>query len=834
MKRTSHHKHTALRSALAAIVLSLAVVTGAQAVGPPIKLVPTNHFGHQVNLTETNVKAGAALEDVCSIESKDECQPGTTSSTAGGFEFPLSVASAPDGNVYVADQGNARVQEFTAAGEFVLMFGREVNATTKGDICTVASKDVCKAGIGGLAAGQLDEPQSVTIDPASGDVYVAEYIALGAAGGGYIGERVQEFTAEGTFILEIGKEVNAKTKGNLCSEKEVEENQGVQCTGPAQATLGVSEHDAFNLDQGPGGLLAVGGGHDTLYVGEEHRVQELDAATGVWTGEISLTSIASALHSHVVALAIDSTGDVYLTYGIGGSNATNLVREFDSSGEEVKTIEANPRTKGAAAVFESRLAVDSEGHLAVEVREEGGSDQEFGDLYNSTTGRLITEFTLPSGGIPSFGFSAAGELYAAFASPAQEVLVFGPEFVAELVTGAALCVPGAGQGSSVVFDCVLGGEVNPEGVEGTEARFEWGRSEPFTGQTVKRQVPTGGTLVGVQASLEGLRPGETFGYQLLGEDKNVKAPESLTGEKRSFQTPVVAPSVVGSPGVSFVRTASTVMSGELNPENTSTAYEFQYAKACVEGVACPPIAQAPGTAQTEVQHSSVYGQIGVTLEASGLEPGTAYRYQLHASDEQVVGGVTVGGQATGPEGTFTTAPAPLPTAETGAASGVGATGATVSGAVNPDGLPATYAFELGVYEGAGTQYGVVFSGAAGAGGTAVPESLVLSGLQPGSTYAYRITVSSGYINNASHTLTGAPVTFTTAGVASVLALPEVLVQLPTPSIAFPATTAGSQPRAKTPKCAKGKQLEGGRCIKAKRKKKPARAKKPSHAHKAKR
>ncbi|HEY3830328.1 MAG TPA: NHL repeat-containing protein [Solirubrobacteraceae bacterium] len=834
MKHTTHHKHTAPRITLTAIIMTLAVAAGARAAVPPVKLVPTNHFGREVNLTEKNAKAGPALEDVCSVQSKDECQPGTPSSTAGGFEYPESVASAPNGNVYIADKGNGRVQELTATGEFVLMFGREVNATTKGDICTAASKDACKAGIKGPAPGQLDEPQDAAVDPASGDVYIAEQV-IGA--GDAFGERVQEFTGEGVFVLEIGKEVNEKTKGNLCTEKEVQENQGVQCIGPAQATLGVSEHGAFNLDQGMGDLLAVGGEHDTLYVGEEDRVQELNAATGVWTGEIPLTSISSDPLSYVSALAVDSTGNVYLVYGIGSTSygageSTNVIREFNPKNEGIKTIEASPRGKGATAVFTRRLAIDSEGHLAVGVREDGaGETKEFGDLYNASTGRLITEFTFPPRGVNSFGFSATGELYAA-SENAQDVLVYGPEFVAELVTGSAPCVQGVEHGSSVTFDCVLGGEVNPEGVSGTEAWFDWGRSEPFTGQTAKQPVLTGGALVGVQAVLEGLRPDETFSYQLVGEDGNVKAPESLTGEKLSFRTPVIAPRVVSGVGASFVRTASVVMSGELNPENASTAYEFQYAKACTEGTVCPTIEQAPGMRETEALHSSVYGKIGATLEATGLEPGTTYRYQLHASNEQVVGGNTVGGQVTGPEATFTTAPAPLPAAETGAASAVAATTAMVSGAVNPDGLPATYAFELGVYEGASTQYGIVLSGAAGAGSSPVPESLALSGLQPGSTYAYRITVSSGYINNASHTLTGAPMTFTTTGVASVLTQPAVLAQLPVPSTAFPAA-ATSQPRTKTPKCAKGKQLSHGKCIKA-RKKRVAKAKKMSRARKAKR
>ena len=74
----------------------------------------------------------------------------------------------------------------------------------------------------------------------------------GEVGFGY---RVQEFTATGTWVLEIGKEVNETKKTNLCTEREVE-TESVKCQGPALTPVGSSasttEHGAFNPDQQPG------------------------------------------------------------------------------------------------------------------------------------------------------------------------------------------------------------------------------------------------------------------------------------------------------------------------------------------------------------------------------------------------------------------------------------------------------------------------------------------------------------------------------------------------------------------------------------------------------
>ena len=81
----------------------------------------------------------------------------------------------------------------------------------------MASDVKCKAGVEGSAAGQFGEagPESVAIDPANGNVYVTDrvdYFSSGRVFTGF-GWRVQEFTAEGKFVLEIGKEVNETTEG---------------------------------------------------------------------------------------------------------------------------------------------------------------------------------------------------------------------------------------------------------------------------------------------------------------------------------------------------------------------------------------------------------------------------------------------------------------------------------------------------------------------------------------------------------------------------------------------------------------------------------------------
>ncbi len=756
---------------------------------------------------------------------------------AAGLSYPVGVAvdndphSSEYGDAYVVDNGHYRVQVLSSTGAFVEMFGGEVDATTKGDTCTAVSKDTCQPGTKSSVVGQFSEPYSIAIDPSSGDVYVAEYVHTEAG----LGPRVQAFTDEGAFLYEIGKEVNItkdkegapEAEKNLCSEMEIE--KGVECGGPAQDVPGSEEDGSFNFETYRGNLLAVGGEgtNDILYVGDEHRVQEFEAVSGKWVRDISLTEISNAPESKVQALAFDpESGDIYLNYPNG-----NLVREFDPEGNPLPSmVTVAPLHEGKEVLLRS-MAFDGSGRLAVMMSEEG-SGQPFGSLYDAEDGRRVSGIAIPSGVtfVLGIGFSDAGALYAAIEEPAfiqdQEILAYKADPIGELTIGSSGCIPGAEHESSATFECTLNGEANPEGVSGTEALFEWGRTPNLGEETLNQPVAAAGPVHTVVS----LRPNETFYYRLAGFDQNVKPPEeAFSSEEASLATETVAPKIFGTT-TSVVRPSSAVLLGELSPENAPSKYYFEYEAAPGTLAGCTAGSKdCPGVATTQTFESAVYGRIGAVAEISGLQPGTVYRYRLFVENESRINS----GEkfsVTSAEGSFETAPAPQPSAQTGGYSGVTFTSATIFGTVDPDGLGAGYAFELGVYNGAQTQYTSVFSGSAGAGSEPVAESYALTGLQPGTTYVYRISVSSGYILNESHTLQGAPVVFTTAGAATVLVAPPSLPILATPAV--PAEHITTPPPEK--KCKRDyARNKHGVCVKQKAKKKARKGRKGrrSGAHK---
>jgi NHL repeat len=105
---------------------------------------------------------------------------GQLSLTTFGPEAPGSgvAVNQQTGDVYVADTGNQRVVEFDSTGNFILAFGRSVDQTTGGDICTAASGDTCQAGAIGTGGGAFWRPIWIAVDNSSGhssgDVYVGD------------------------------------------------------------------------------------------------------------------------------------------------------------------------------------------------------------------------------------------------------------------------------------------------------------------------------------------------------------------------------------------------------------------------------------------------------------------------------------------------------------------------------------------------------------------------------------------------------------------------------------------------------------------------------------
>jgi Tol biopolymer transport system component len=191
-----------------------------------------------------------------------------------------------------------------------------------------------------------------------------------------------------------------------------------------------------------------------------------------------------------------------------------------------------------------------------------------------------------------------------------------------------------------------------------------------------------------------------------------------------------------------VTTTTAQVSGTVDPLGKTTRYHFEYSR---EG----------GVVQSteEIDLAAAMGPQPVSAELTGLIPNSEYAIRL------VAGYPATGGAIRSQPRTLKTVAAP-PAVTTGRAVDVGTTATTLLGKVNPHGEQTTYYFEYGATAAYGQRSPTTHGDVAGNGREPLPVHAYLKGLQPGTTYHYRLVAE-----NATGVSEGFDRTFTTDGVA---------------------------------------------------------------------
>lgn len=191
---------------------------------------------------------GGVGVDICTTT----CQAGESDGAAASMGEPVGVAFDAAGLVYVADYAMHRVAVFSADGEFVRAFGKNVNGDGLPGVCTTE----CSEGEAGSEPGEMRTPTDVAVAPdgsvvvsdgennrvsvfsgegdfshsfggvvssEAGDIISPESIAVDAAGLVYVGEwgnlRVSRFELDGDFLDAFGEGViDGASAFQICTE----------------------------------------------------------------------------------------------------------------------------------------------------------------------------------------------------------------------------------------------------------------------------------------------------------------------------------------------------------------------------------------------------------------------------------------------------------------------------------------------------------------------------------------------------------------------------------------------------------------------------------------
>ena len=526
---------------------------------------------------------------------------GSQGEGAGQLIQPRGVAVAQEGgDVYLVDQGNARIERWSAGGAFISAWGWGVaNGSPAFQVCEA----VCGPGlvVGGGGGQFAEQASGIAVDNSlglsHGDVYAVDRANA----------RVEQFAADGSFLAVFGGEVN-ETKDNTPGTTEAEKNVCTALSGDTcKAGVPGHGHGAF---EGLGRNAIAVDSAGTLYVGDLERVQKLSAA-GAFEGEVTLPPGTA-----VETLAVDSSKDLYVSM----SNAeVNGAHKFGACagvcvGKEIGT----PRDAGQG--FDVQLSV-------------GPSDELF--LYDTET-RHIFEYT--PGGEETLSLSEEFE-------DGGEGIAFGPGADALYVLRRSFVqvrpVPPAGpvvaEGSETTAElqptsASVSASVNPEGPEATSYHFEYGTTTAY-GTSTEEQPLSGEPFEDhtVSAPLTGLQSRTTYHFRVVVTNGS----QTTFGPDATFTT--LPPVGIESESVSQVTATSARLATTLNPHGVATEYRFEYGITTAYGTPVPVPDGEAGASTSDAIFSAL---------VEGLAPETTYHYRVVARNAL--------GTVEGPDRTFST------------------------------------------------------------------------------------------------------------------------------------------------------------------------------------
>jgi sugar lactone lactonase YvrE len=457
----------------------------------------------------------------------------TAFGSAGAGAGQLSLASSSGvavntttHDVYVADTGNLRVDQFSSAGVFIRAWGWGVADGLPGfESCTLA----CQPGLAGSGAGQFTTPAFVAVDnsagPSAGDVYV------GDAGT----NTVLKFSASGAYLAT---------------------NDGSSATAPVAGPFGPL-----------GGVTVDGSGN--LWVYDQNGNMFEFAQGGGFTTDWN--SGRGVIPNGIDA---DSAGNLYVLTGAG------TVEQFTATGTDVGPVNGDATDPTGFALDRSsgEVYMDSGGVLVRHYPagcDAGGSCtavDTFGSGHLSGAAGLAVD---PSSQTVYAVDTGAGQLSVFIAATL-------PDVTTSPVTGVTA--------SSAVFNGHLdpagGGDVTSCRFEYvTDAAFQaTGFSDLSSGGSVACDQGTPiSSPSDVTATATALSPTPFTVYHVRLVASNALGASS--GADQSFTTP--GPPAVDSTGVTNVTSDSADLGAQINPGLLSTTYHFQYGTSSSYGQSTP-------------------------------------------------------------------------------------------------------------------------------------------------------------------------------------------------------------------------------------------------------
>ena len=477
-------------------------------------------------------------------------------------------------DIYVADTGNYRIEKFDSTGQFMLMFGKDVDKKTGGNVCTAASGDTCQAGTPSSAASGFEDPTSLAIDNypgGQGDVYV----------GDPVDGLVQKFTSAGSLITTWGS--NGQKDGSDATDLPVfgpvyGVAVGGGCATPTSPNNGLCS---------PNGTLFVDGGH----------------FSDVWQYTQEGVYIKWDYIGLVSPLKADSEGNFYVQSG-------PVFKAIPEHGEYQDTIRYQMTTESSTTGF----GFDpSNQDLYQDV---GTQIDHYSDCEPALNGPCAPADTFGSGDLSGAqGVDVNGSTHAVYVadSGGNDVAVFN-DVRPSVTTGPFT--------NATESNVTLTGHIDPLGRGNiTSCQFEWGFDKSYGHTAPCTPNPSTSNFTeptDVSTTLTGFSPGTKEHYRLVATNA---LGATSAGEDRTFET-TQRPAIDGLSSENLTATSAD-LKAQVNPNGVATTYHFEYGPGTSYGQSAP-------VPDGSLAASNSDQPVGEHLE--NLVPHVVYHYRLVATN----------------------------------------------------------------------------------------------------------------------------------------------------------------------------------------------------------
>jgi hypothetical protein len=596
-------------------------------------------FGVADGTSEALQTCGPAASPPTSV-CRQGLNQGLAGTAPGQLLSPDSLAVDPASHdLYVSDGEASRVQVFSPGGEFILMFGSEVDHTTHADVCTKedieVKHDTCGAGAVGSGPGAFQ-----TFFPLP--------LAFDAVGHLWVGDlyRLEQFSPQGAFISQL-----SLPAGDPVQALAIDTSFSLSSGDFYVITPSTSEVQEFTPP--------TSGTYTLSFEGQTTESLPFDAPGSCPsekqcgpTDQASLEALSSIGPGNVYATsATFAPGNAPRTIGFGGALSNTAVSQIVPSAGTVVTVTQGVRGQllkfGPAG--QPLATLDPGGHP-----EALGLDPATGDVFVSDQpqgGASLLVFDPSGAQTAAFGFGEViGQPYAnalAFGAQAQRVYAIGS--AAQIFTPpppGPLVEHSTSEATEIhKTAATLRARVNPEGAATTyhfqyltEKQYQEDGEEFGAGSVnTPESISIGADFTDHTASLAipagQLSPGTAYRFRIVAGNENAP-PGGVDGEAVGFQTLPAA--AIDSTSVSAVTASSATLEAQIDPLGDATSYEFQFLTEA-EYQANLAGAQDPfaGAAQAPLQAAPIgsgSADVLVSQHLQGLLAQTAYRYRVLATN----------------------------------------------------------------------------------------------------------------------------------------------------------------------------------------------------------